>query len=602
LRDAGLYRWTIQISSNLCVITRDDVELVRTTALNMSVTPSRTWSSNFIGRSNWVNDRQFAGEIRSFRLFGNSLSKSQIDSISYKDVYYYPNGGSAVSSEARRTTSGEIFLPTAVTRAGYSFQGWYDSTNVLTRTKLGDASARFTPTQNTNVYAGWSANDLSVTYNSNGGSSVSGSTTTTDTTVSAAPTPPTRTGYSFAGWFAASNLSGTAITFPYTHGQTANFTLYAKWTANDLVATFDSNSGSLVTAGATTTATTLSAPTAPTRAGYRFDGWFAASNLSGTAITFPYTHGRTADFTLYAKWTANTLAITYNAHGGTTVSNGSTTTDTTVSAAPTPPTRAGYRFDGWFAASDLSGTVITFPYTHGQTANFTLYAKWTANDLVATFDSNSGSLVTAGATTTATTLAAPTAPTRAGYRFDGWFAASNLSGTAITFPYTHARTADFTLYAKWTANDLVVTFDSNSGSLVTAGATKTAATVAAPTAPTRAGYRFDGWFAASNLSGTAIEFPYTHARTADFTLYAKWTANTLAITYNANGGTTVLNGSTTTDTTVSAAPTAPTKPGYTFVGWFAASDLSGNAITFLTPTVKLPTSFCMQSGTRKHWL
>jgi uncharacterized repeat protein (TIGR02543 family) len=577
----GSSRWTIQLSSNLCVITRDDVELVRRTDLNMSVRSGQTWSSNFIGRSNWSNDKQFAGELKSFRLFGNSLSKSQIDTISYKDVYYFPNGGAAVSSEARRTTSGEIFLPTAVTRAGYSFQGWYDSTNVLTRTKLGDASARFTPTQNTNAYAGWSADTLNVTYNSNGGSAVLGSTTTTDTTVAEAPTSPTRTGYTFAGWFAASNLSGTAIEFPYTHGQTANFTLYAKWNANDIVATFDSNGGSVVTAGATKTAATLTAPTPPTRAGYRFDGWFAASNLSGTAITFPYTHGQTGSFTLYAKWTANTLAITYNPNGGTTVLNGSTTTDTTVSAAPTPPTRAGYRFDGWFAASNLSGTAIEFPYTHGRTADFTLYAKWTANTLAITYNPNGGTTVLNGSTTTDTTVsAAPTPPTRAGYRFDGWFAASDLSGTAIEFPHTHGQTGSFTLYAKWTANDLVATFDSNSGSLVTAGATKTAATLAEPTPPTRDGYRFDGWFAASNLSGTAIEFPYTHGRTADFTLYAKWTANTLAITYNPNGGTTVSSGSTTTDTTVAAAPTAPTRAGYDFVGWFAESNLSGTVITF----------------------
>jgi uncharacterized repeat protein (TIGR02543 family) len=278
----------------------------------MSVRSNQTWSSNFIGRSNWAADSQFAGELKSLRIFGNSLSKSQIGSFSYKDVYYFANGGSTISSEARRTTSGELFLPPAISRAGYTFLGWYNTNDASTGTKLGDASARYTPTTNTNAYAGWSANTLNVTYDSNGGSSVTAATTTTDRTVGAAPTAPTKDGYTFAGWFANVGLTGNAITFPYTHNQTSSFTLYAKWTANELDVTFESNGGSSVSAATTTTDRTVSAPTAPTRAGYTFAGWFANVGVTGNAITFPYTHGKTDDFTLYAKWNANTLNVSYN--------------------------------------------------------------------------------------------------------------------------------------------------------------------------------------------------------------------------------------------------------------------------------------------------
>ncbi|MBU3703572.1 MAG: hypothetical protein FGM42_04265, partial [Ilumatobacteraceae bacterium] len=75
-------------------------------------------------------------------------------------------------------------------------------------------------------------------------------------------------------------------------------------------------------------------------------------------------------------------------------SNGSTTTGASIAASPGTPTRAGYTFNGWFAAS-TGGSAITFPYAHGQTANFTLFAQWTVIEI-------------SSATTTTTTVAATT--------------------------------------------------------------------------------------------------------------------------------------------------------------------------------------------------
>jgi uncharacterized repeat protein (TIGR02543 family) len=71
---------------------------------------------------------------------------------------------------------------------------------------------------------------LTVTYNSQSGSSITAGSTSTGGSVAVSPGTPTRTGYTFAGWFVATS-GGSAITFPYAHGQTANFTLYAQWTA-----------------------------------------------------------------------------------------------------------------------------------------------------------------------------------------------------------------------------------------------------------------------------------------------------------------------------------------------------------------------------------
>jgi uncharacterized repeat protein (TIGR02543 family) len=83
-----------------------------------------------------------------------------------------------------------------------------------------------------------------------------------------------------------------------------------------------------------------------------------------------------ANVTLYAVWTANTLTVSTDEQGGSAVADASTTTGASMSS-PGTPTRAGYTFAGWFIASS-GGSAISFPYAHGQTASFTLYAQWTA--------------------------------------------------------------------------------------------------------------------------------------------------------------------------------------------------------------------------------
>ena len=69
--------------------------------------------------------------------------------------------------------------------------------------------------------------------------------------------------------------------------------------------TYDSQGGSAIADGDTTTtngATITTLPTDPTRAGYTFAGWYTASS-GGTQITTSAPHGQISDFTLYAQWT-----------------------------------------------------------------------------------------------------------------------------------------------------------------------------------------------------------------------------------------------------------------------------------------------------------
>ena len=113
--------------------------------------------------------------------------------------------------------------------------------------------------------------------------------------------------------------------------------------------------------------------------GYNFNGWCTTRSAAGAECSGD-TYGEwdefaiTGDTTLYAQWGGNVLTVYLDEQGGTEIGNASTSSGGSMSD-PGTPTRAGYEFDGWFVAR-TGGSAISFPYAHGGTANFDLYAQW----------------------------------------------------------------------------------------------------------------------------------------------------------------------------------------------------------------------------------
>ena len=96
----------------------------------------------------------------------------------------------------------------------------YTITVSATADETKKASATVTVTDNQQA-------TYSVSFNTNGGTSVPASSVRQGEAISTSPTT-TCTGYTFDGWYASSSFSGSPVIFPYT--PTANITLYAKWT------------------------------------------------------------------------------------------------------------------------------------------------------------------------------------------------------------------------------------------------------------------------------------------------------------------------------------------------------------------------------------
>ena len=274
-----------------------------------------------------------------------------------------------------------------------------------------------------------------------------------------------------------------------------------------------------------------------TRSGFTLANWNTAADGLGTAYLAGAMFTPDVQITFYAQWTPDSYIISYNANSSTggTVPADQTKThaiDLTLATNSGTLVRTGYTFDGWNTAADGLGTSYAVSSIYSLNAADELFAKWSADDLDVTWDSQGGSTVTATTVATGEQLAAPAAPTWTGYIFDGWSATS--TGSIISFPYTHGQTIDFTLYAIWSADDLdgttyTVSYNANSATSGTAPANQSEILSVELTLATNSGtllkdgYTFDGWNTAADGNGTQHDVGSTYTAHASAGLFAKWT-------------------------------------------------------------------------------
>jgi uncharacterized repeat protein (TIGR02543 family) len=321
-------------------------------------------------------------QIRDTR---TSFTTSGITGVCPATVTVTYNGNNNTSgvapASASATTDLAFSVATAGTlaRSGYTFSGWNTKADGTGTDYAAGTSITWNTGINTTLFAKWTPNTLTVSYDANLGSiTASGpTTTTTGATMTSLPTA-VRAGYTLRGWFTASS-GGTQVTTSTGHGRTSDFTLFAQWTAATFTVnyTYNGADGGNSTASATYSAgdPALTLPT-PTRAGYTFDGWYEDNGFTTLIGAGGASYSPTSTLTAYAKWTANSLTVTYDTQGGSAIADGATLTGGTIAASPGSPTNAGFVFDGWFVAPS-GGAAISFPYSHGQSSGFTLYAQWT---------------------------------------------------------------------------------------------------------------------------------------------------------------------------------------------------------------------------------
>ena len=193
-----------------------------------SGTPTRTgynfagWNTASNGSGTWYSAGQWYTSNSGLTLYAMWNEKTYT-------VSYNANGGSGAPGAQTKYHFSNLGLSgTKPTRTGYTFTGWNTASN---GSGTGySAGGTYSSNSNVTLYAMWSANPYTVSYNANGGTGAPGNQTKYhDSTLKLSSTVPTRTYYNFLGW--GTSASSTTVAYSPGSNYTANsaITLYAIW-------------------------------------------------------------------------------------------------------------------------------------------------------------------------------------------------------------------------------------------------------------------------------------------------------------------------------------------------------------------------------------
>ena len=273
-----------------------------------AVTPSAGYS--FDG---WYGADDYSGsELTSIQKgsTGPKALYAKITPINYTIHWENMTGASAGSTgtmpDSYNIESSTITLPTAPTKTGFTFAGWYTNSTLTT------AASSTIPSGSTGekyFYAKWT---YKVTFNVNGGSEVAEQTLKAGVTPTE-PEAPTKTGYTFDGWFTTSTFTASSEYTFSSASSSGNLTLYAKWTLATYTITYHCIGGNSNATEFTINSSTitLSAPSgadpddpALNANSYYFKGWYKNSAYSGDEVT-EIPSGSHEDMDLYAAQSNN---------------------------------------------------------------------------------------------------------------------------------------------------------------------------------------------------------------------------------------------------------------------------------------------------------
>ena len=333
--------------------------------------------------------------------------------------------------------------------SGYTFKSWNTKADGSGTALVNQADLSGLETQKGDVitlYAQWEKVNYSITYYLNSGKNHNGNPKTYNVTTNVTLKNPTRTGYTFGGWYSDSKFSKKITGIPA--GSIGNKKLYAKWISVKYTIRYTLNGGKNNSKNPTSynVATATIKLQNPTRTGYTFKGWYSDSKFTKKVTSIA--KGSTQNKVLYAKWEPIKYTIKYNLNGGKNHNkNPKNFTAATAAIKLQNPTRAGYTFKGWYTSNKFTKKVTTIK--NGSIGTQTLYAKWEPVKYTIKYNLNGGKNHNKNPKTytTATATVKLQNPTRAGYTFKGWY--SDKKCTKKITAIKKGSMGTQTLYAKW---------------------------------------------------------------------------------------------------------------------------------------------------------
>ena len=424
------------------------------------------------------------------------------------EVVSFFQGGERDGSSV--TTTIDVTADSSVADCVKSFEG-YTPTKVVSGVATSEQEVNMTSSLEgiSTLYVYYKAdeqkteqNQINVLYAANGGQFADGNDTMQGVAdsdgVMRQPAAPTREGYTFAGWYWISDLSGLTdeqkdlnkVDFSQSIAGKDHATIYAQWTKNadqnEIDVLYAANGGQFATGetfqqGLTDSDGMMRQPAEPTREGYTFAGWYWVSDLSGLTdeqkdlnkVDFSQSVAGKEHVTVFAQWTKNQEqndhAVMYVANGGQfatgeTFQQGVTDSDGMM-RQPAAPTREGYTFDGWYWHADYSGytdeqkAADKVDFSQPVQSDVNIYAQWTKNadaqveQITVKFVDNFNGTESSAEVKKGEAVAKPADPTYDGWTFEGW--SSTLKDDEGNWEYTPV---DFSKAVEDEDQDGVVTY------------------------------------------------------------------------------------------------------------------------------------------------
>lgn len=559
-------------------------------------------------------------EGTTFDITADTTLHAQWTANEYHISYDTNGGGGGIgSTDLEYDKSGTISKGDALSRTGYDFAGWSWTKDGLVAYLGGETVKNLTDKAETlKLYAIWTPKQTTVTLDAMGGDPDKSYVRATYGEEMPSITTPTRTGYTFGGFY---DLNRTRYydengksTFAWDKTD-ADVTLYASWTANTYNISFDTSGGEgfIIMGTPLTYDEPRNLPKADTlsKDGCVFAGW--SRRPDGATVDF--TDGQevknlTAEnggiVTLYAVWQPiPTYTVTYNANGGTggPAESLPVTEGDTIAVSDEEPTRDGYKFLGW--SDNPAATVNQYKAGDSLTMvrDITLYAVWqklgtyTITYESGVSDDSVSNLPPAGEKTEGVPYSlSRITPVREGYDFKGW---SKYNGGEKDFNAgaTYEDDKDLTLYAVWEAKSYkLYVYNSGAGTLTVTRNGQTLSTNDAIqygdkltiTVEPLAGYTTASF--SLEVNGLPVTTEQNGAVTTDVTVVGDVTVALLdrrssggevryTIQYHANNGTNETKSqqqsSTSPEKLYDAAAAGFTKDHCTLIGWNTAADGTG---------------------------
>jgi uncharacterized repeat protein (TIGR02543 family) len=525
-------------------------------------------------------------------------------------VTFFPGEGAELVNEikddANKTlTVTEVFAPLHLTEGAkipklpslkltdYAFGGWYTDN----RTWNSPWDFNTPVTGDISLYAKWVHTStviyVTVSFNTNGGiPELTGTKTLISGTLATEPSPVTKDGYAFGGWYTDNETWNSP--WDFNTPVTQNITLSAKWVEVHYTVRFEANGGSPAPVSQNSSGSKIVMPppmtktVAGTESKFAFAGWFKdeafTSEWNFTADTV------TVNMVLYAKWIefpVQYFTVIFNANGGTPApANQIIASGGKVNVPPADMTNGVNGFGGWFKEAAFTNAWNFAADT--VNADTTLYARWVAPPNFTVTFSADGGLTLAGVSPDPQQIASGAKAIRPRpvfkYKngFAGWF---KEAGFVNEWDFdTDTVTGDITLYAKWIEETCIVRYHPDGGEPpphdeVVAGI---GCKAVIPRPMSKTGYFFGGWY---TEPGFINQWDFdANTVNGDIDLYAQWLDIYYTVSFDGNGGLPAPVSQIVVHDGKTLMPSPMNNGDSAFGGWYKDSGFA-NAWNFDTDTV-----------------